>query len=196
MIEASEITGLILCGGSGVRMGGVDKPLQLLAGVPMVHHVRTRLAPQVARVVISANWHQAVYGAWGDTVVADLTPNQGPLGGVVSALAVTHSGYLFCCPGDAPQLSTTIVATLAQELTASGQDVAIPHDGIRSQHLFLLMAVRVAPALQNFLQGDRRSVAEWVATTKHTVVDASDAYDSFANINTETQRQAAESLLR
>lgn len=195
MIRAEEITGVILCGGSGVRMGGVDKPLQMLAGMPMVQHVRQRLAPQVSRILVSANQHHVEYGAWGDTVVVDETPNQGPLGGIASALAYTDSLYVFCCPGDAPRLSRTLVATLAHALTLSSQDVAIPHDGEQSQHLFMLVAVRVLPQLQDYLCTNRRSVAHWVATTQHTVVDASHEHDSFVNINTAVELRAVESVL-
>ncbi|HEV8261552.1 MAG TPA: NTP transferase domain-containing protein, partial [Burkholderiales bacterium] len=49
------VTGVILAGGLGRRMGGVDKGLQLLNGRPMAARVLSRLAPQVDEVLINAN---------------------------------------------------------------------------------------------------------------------------------------------
>ena len=81
MIGRDDITGIVLCGGDARRMDGVDKPLQLLAGRPLVAHVCTRLAPQVSRLVISANRSFSDYLALTDTVIRDVTPGFGPLGG-------------------------------------------------------------------------------------------------------------------
>ena len=51
---SSEVCGLVLAGGLGRRMGGVDKGLQLLQGRPLTLHVIERLRPQVDRVLINA----------------------------------------------------------------------------------------------------------------------------------------------
>ena len=71
MITRGEITGVILCGGDARRMFGVEKPLQLMDGEPLVAHVRARVSPQVAQVVISANREHDAYAVWGDPVVSD-----------------------------------------------------------------------------------------------------------------------------
>ena len=47
MIDTHDITGLVLAGGRGTRMGGIDKGLQLFRGQPLAQHALARLAPQV-----------------------------------------------------------------------------------------------------------------------------------------------------
>jgi molybdopterin-guanine dinucleotide biosynthesis protein A len=196
VIAASEITGVILCGGSGARMGGVDKPLQLLNGMPMVQHVRTRLVPQVHHVVLSANRHHDAYRMWNDVVIGDVIADAGPLGGVLTVSQHTQLPYLFCCPGDAPRLSTTLVATLCAALAASPADIAIPHDGTQPQHLFMLLSQRVANHLQQYLAAGQRSVRDFVSALPHVVVDCSREYESFVNVNTEHELQTVAQQLQ
>lgn len=137
MIAPGEITGIILCGGKAQRMLGAEKPLRLLSGAPLVEHVRRRLAPQVSRVVISANRELDRYAAWGDTVVPDAMAGLGPLGGLESALRVVTTPYTFCCPGDAPLLDRQLVSrlTVAMERVDTPVDVCFPHDEIRRAHV-------------------------------------------------------------
>ena len=65
------ICGLVLAGGQGRRMGGVDKGLQLLQGRPLMQHVIERLRPQVDRVLINANQNLERYAEFGCPVVPD-----------------------------------------------------------------------------------------------------------------------------
>jgi molybdopterin-guanine dinucleotide biosynthesis protein A len=199
MSARPRIVGVILCGGSARRMHGVEKPLELLEGRPLVAHVRDRLAPQVDRVLISANRAAEVYARLATAVVPDAEPGRGPLAGVSAALAVASAAgaaYLFVCPGDAPFLDPTLVARLAEALVRADAAVAIPHDGQRTQHLFLLMRV-VDPACHGgltipaYLASGARSVQGWLATQRVVTVDAVDLADSFANINTPADLREA-----
>ncbi|MCC6241475.1 MAG: molybdenum cofactor guanylyltransferase [Gemmatimonadaceae bacterium] len=183
MIGRDDITGIVLCGGDARRMDGVDKPLQLLAGRALVAHVCARLAPQVSRVVISANRSLTEYAVVSDTVVRDGTPGLGPLGGVVSALAVVTTPWAFCCPGDAPLLHETIVSRLAQHVS-DDVDVLVPHDGVQRQPLFVLLRAGVREGIADYLLSGARSVHGWVATQRVVEVPMADAASHFLNINT------------
>ncbi len=181
----TAITGVILCGGRGRRMGGVEKPLSLLNGVPLVQHVAQRLAPQVGRVIVSANREQARYAPWANAVVGDAYDDSGPLGGIQAALAITTTEFLFCCPGDAPLLDTTLVHRLRHAMAPS--DIAvIPHDGTRAQPLFLLLRAtpQVRASLDAYLQSGARAVHGWLAQCNAREVQADDIPESFTNINT------------
>ena len=191
MIGRDDITGVILCGGDARRMQGVEKPLQRLSGLPLVAHVRTRLAPQVRRVVISANREQASYAAWGDDIVADEVPDCGPLGGLVS-VHDDDTPYLFACPGDAPFLHPSLVSRLAQALDHTEADVAVPHDGARVQHLFVLLRTGEQASMQTYLERGGRSVHGWLAGRRTITVDAPDIAGSFLNINTAQELVDAE----
>jgi len=195
MIGRADITGVILCGGEARRMSGAEKPLLVLDALPLVAHVRARLAPQVQRVIVSANRSHDSYAAYGDEVVSDHTAGAGPLAGLSVALHASSSRpvgatpYLFACPGDAPFLDRQLVARLAQAMTDAEADVAVPHDGTRAQHLFLLLRTIGQPSsvglsLQAYLDGGERSVHGWLDTQRVVRVDAADIADSFVNINT------------
>lgn len=187
MITRGEITGVILCGGDARRMFGVEKPLQLMDGEPLVAHVRARVSPQVAHVVISANREHDAYAVWGDPVVSDDITGAGPLAGLVRALRAVDTPYAFCCPGDAPRIDPALVARLAHCLdeTSGGADICVPHDGDRAQHLFLLLRTAEQDALEQYLVAGGRAVHAWLATRRVAVCDASDIAGSFLNINTE-----------
>lgn len=185
MIDRAEITGVILCGGEARRLGGREKALELAGGVPLVAHVRGRLARQVGRILISANRQLDAYSQWGDTVVPDAQAGLGPLGGLLSALDRVDTPYAFCCPGDAPLLSTTLVAGLATSLSAASVDLAIPHDGERAQPLFMLLRTSLRSGLRDFLQGAGRAVHSWIDTQRSVQVDATLDRDSFVNVNAE-----------
>jgi molybdenum cofactor guanylyltransferase len=199
MIGRADITGVILCGGEARRMSGVNKSLELLDGTPLVAHVHARLAPQVARVLISANRSPDAYAMYGDRVVPDVTPGQGPLGGLSAVLgavmdaAQAHAAtpYLFACPGDAPFLDRSLVQRLADALNDRNADVAVPHDGTRAQHLFLLMRTALQPALTSYLDTGARSVHGWLDTQRVRVVNADDIAVSFTNLNTPQELRDA-----
>ena len=194
MIRRDDITGVILCGGDARRMHGVEKSLQLLAGVPLVHHVRASLAPQVGRVLVSANREQRTYRQWvdQDDIVADQQRGLGPLGGIASVIPQVRTAWLFCCPGDAPFLHHSLVSRLSAPLNGNADAMlSIPSDGERVQNLFLFMRHSVAAELPAYLSSGGRSVRGFIEQTAHVVVDASDIRDSFLNINTDDELRAA-----
>jgi molybdenum cofactor guanylyltransferase len=193
-VVRSDVTGVILCGGEARRMDGVDKPLALLAGRPMVAHVHARLAPQVTRVIISANRSQAEYAAVCESVVSDVTPGLGPLGGVVSALAIVDTPWAFCCPGDAPFLPVDLVQRLAETIGAD-MEIVVPHDGVQLQPLFMLMRSAMRDGLASYLASGGRSVHGWLKARQTTVVTMEDVAAQFLNINSwDALAQASETL--
>lgn len=185
MIDRDDVTGIVLCGGAGRRMGGRDKPLAMFDGQPLVAHVVARLAPQVARVVISCGRNAEQYARWSNTVLVDDVSGQGPLRGLLTALGAIETPYAFVCPGDAPLLSTTLVATLRDALANGATDVCVPFDGVHTQHLFLLLRVALRDELRNHLTSGGRSVHGWLTTLNTCQVDVSADFDSFRNINSD-----------
>lgn len=192
-INLSAITGIVLCGGAGRRMGGRDKPLELLQDRPLIDHVHERLRGQVSRIVISCNRNHHRYAAWTPRCVHDAVPGLGPLGGIVSALAQVHTPWAFVCPGDAPQVHVGLVARLAaacmQARTANPDSlcVAVPHDGLQLQPLFMLVPVAAAASLQAYLVRGKRSVHGWLALQHAVNVACADIEASFANANSPSE---------
>jgi molybdopterin-guanine dinucleotide biosynthesis protein A len=193
-MPTEAITGIILCGGQGRRMGGVDKPLQLLGGTPLAAAVRERLMPQVARIIISANRSRDQYAQWGDEVIADDEPDLGPLGGLASVVPQVTTPWFFCCPGDAPFLDRALVGRLAAVIgTAS---CAVPTDGQRAQSLFLLGRTSLSAELGAYLAAGGRSVHGFLDGAQPVVLDASDIAGSFRNINSLVELDAATTTRR
>lgn len=186
-IASSQITGLVLAGGRGSRMGGVDKGLQTFRDAPMVLHAILRLAPQVGALVINANQNIGAYEGFGYPVWPDqLGGFEGPLAGLQTGLSRCDTDYLVTVPCDSPFLPENLVANLAHALqeTRSGIAVAVTEDGERRTHpVFALMKTSVLLSLTAYLQSGGRKIETWYRSLPFVEVPFQDA-DAFRNINT------------
>ena len=181
----ADITGVILAGGQGRRMGGVDKGLQNLNGRPLVQWVLERLAPQVGAVLINANQNLARYGEFGCPVLPDRIPDfAGPLAGLHAALAHAPSPLLVTVPCDSPFLPADLVLRLHAALQAQHADLAVPRTGDRAHRAFCLTRREMLPRLDAFLASGERKVGLWHASLKVAEVPFDDDADAFRNINT------------
>lgn len=179
------ITGVILAGGQGRRMGGVDKGLQSLNGRPLVQLVLDRLAPQVDTVLINANQNLSRYGEFGCDVIPDRIPDfAGPLAGLQAALARATSPLLVTVPCDSPFLPADLVARLHTALEAGNAEIAVARTGDRMHHAFCLMRRDLLPRLDAFLAAGDRKVALWHASLRVADVVFDDEAEAFRNINT------------
>lgn len=194
--SAESVTGLVLAGGLGRRMGGADKGLVELAGRPMIEHVLDALRPQVGAVMINANRNPDRYAAYGHPVIADeLSGFLGPLAGVASALPRLSSEFLLTVPCDAPLLSPDLARRLVEACVAAQADLAVASDGERLQPVFMLLRHTVAPSLHAYLEGGGRKIDTWLAQVRLAKADFSDAPDCFVNVNEPAERQRIEARL-
>ncbi len=191
-MKAEDVTGIVFCGGSGRRLGGVEKPLIEVAGRPLLAWVLERLQKQVGRVVLSGT-DDAKYARFGCEMVTDRAPGEGPLGGLATAVEVARTEWILTCPGDTPYLAENLVELLAADAERTG--VAVPHDGNRRQNLFLLMRRDRAESLVRFFERGGRAAHRWLDENGIGVTDLSAIAVSFFNVNTpddlETWRQRA-----
>lgn len=178
------VTGVILAGGRGSRMGGVDKGLAPFAGRPLVEWVMAALAPQVDQLLISANRNLDVYRAYGHAVVTDLEPGyQGPLVGMLSAMRAAGEGWILTLPCDGPLAPRDLRSRLADALTGQRSEIAVATDGQRTQFVHALLPVSLAPSLERFLASGGRRIADWYAGQRVALVDFSDQAERFVNLN-------------
>jgi molybdenum cofactor guanylyltransferase len=179
-----NITGLILAGGLGRRMGGVDKGLQLYAGRPLAAHVIERLSPQVGTLLISANRNPESYAALGHPVVADRIDGfAGPLAGIHAGLSACTTALLATAPCDSPHLPLDLVARLRAALLLADAEIAMAATATGLHPTFLLLRREVLPSLAAYLADGRHRMQEWCRSRAHCIVDFSDE-QAFANINT------------
>jgi molybdopterin-guanine dinucleotide biosynthesis protein A len=183
-----KVTGLILAGGQGRRMGGVDKGLQLLRGRPMIAWVLERLAPQVDEVVINANQNQDAYARFGPRVVGDRIGGfAGPLAGLHAGLAAATHPLVVTVPCDSPFLPADLVARLREALERADADVAVAKTGTQPHPVFSLVRARVAASLTAFLERGGRKIDAWYAALAVVEVPFDDEAEAFSNINTRAE---------
>jgi len=188
MIDPQHITGLVLAGGRGSRMGGVDKGLQPHAGVPLALHALRRLAPQVGAVMINANRNLEAYAAFGVPVWPDAVPDYaGPLAGFLAGLTHCDTPYLMTVPCDSPLFPGDLVQRLATALTEADAEIAMAatHEAgaLQVQPVFCLLKTGLRESLLRFTQGGQRKIDKWTAQHRCVEVPFDDAH-AFANANT------------
>lgn len=195
-LPAAAITGLVLAGGRGQRMGGADKGLQALHGRPLAAHVLARLAPQVGTLAISANRHVETYAAlgapWHAQVLADTVPDYpGPLAGLLAGLAAARTDWLLAAPCDSPWLPADLAARLSTAALAENAGIATVTTtntaGEVSLHpVFVLLRTALADDLAVFLNAGERKVRAWYG--RHKTVEVAFAEErAFYNINSLQQ---------
>ena len=198
-----KVVGLLLAGGQSRRMGGGDKALRPLGGIPLIDRVIERLRPQVNALVLNVNGDPARFARLGLPVAADSVPGfAGPLAGVLAGLdwAFSHRSdcpYVVSVATDAPFLPIDLVARLAQGLDEGSADLACAASGGRPHPVFGLWPVRLRDDLRRALVDQAiRKVDLW--TVRHrlaTVPFADHPVDPFFNANRPEDLETAAALL-
>ncbi|MCK2096495.1 molybdenum cofactor guanylyltransferase MobA [Thauera aromatica] len=183
-----RITGVLLAGGQGSRMGGVDKGLVELAGRPMAAHALERLAPQVDELLINANQNLDTWAAFGYPVFGDDVGGfAGPLAGLHATLVRARHPLVATAPCDSPFLPADLVARLAAALHAAGADLAVAKTFDQAHPVFCLCRRELAGHLGDFLAAGGRKIDRWYGSLKVVEVAFDDQEAAFRNINTRAE---------
>ena len=185
-----SVTGIVLAGGQGRRMGTVDKGLQLLHGKPMVAAVIARLAPQVDEILINANQNLEAYARFGHRVVPDAIGGfAGPLAGLHAGMSAARHPLVLTVPCDSPFLPADLFARLNSEINKN--ELAVAKTGSQPHPVFALVRASVRKNLEAFLAGGGRKIDAWYASLKVIEVAFDDEADAFRNINTREELNSA-----
>jgi molybdopterin-guanine dinucleotide biosynthesis protein A len=185
MSDELRIAGVVLAGGLGRRMGGVDKGLRPLRGKPMVQWVLERFSGQVDEVMINANQHVEQYSAFGYPVIGDqIAGFAGPLAGLHAALSATSLPLLATVPCDSPFLPGDLVARLRAALVQQKADLTVARTLTQPHPVFCICRRTVLPHLTAFLTGGGRKFDQWYETLTAVEVAFDDEIEAFNNINT------------
>jgi molybdopterin-guanine dinucleotide biosynthesis protein A len=188
-----DLTGVVLAGGQGSRMGGVDKGLQPFRGKPMVAHVLERLSPQADEILINANRNPEAYADFGHRVIADeIAGFAGPLAGFERGLAHASGDLVVTVPCDSPFLPLDLVSRLRDALESRGAQVAVAKTGEQAHPVFCLMRRDVHASLRDFLGRGERKIDRWYAALALVEVSFDDEAEAFLNINTAAELSALE----
>ncbi|KHJ52761.1 molybdenum cofactor guanylyltransferase MobA [Halomonas sp. 18071143] len=198
MIATHDLTGMILAGGEGRRMGGRDKGLEPFAGLPLVAHTVKRFDGHVHELMINANRNGDAYALFADRVIADAEGGfKGPLMGIYSGLRAARTPWLLVAPCDSPALPHDLVARMvAGIVTQDGaHDIAVAFDGERLHPVVALLRTSLADDLAATLAEGERKIDRWYARHTWCRVDMSDCPEAFANLNTEEEKARLEQAL-
>jgi molybdopterin-guanine dinucleotide biosynthesis protein A len=189
----AAITGVVLAGGLGRRMGGVDKGLKILRGKPMVEWVVERFRPQVDELLINANQNIDIYSALGHRVIPDAVGGYaGPLAGLHRGLSEARHDLVATVPCDSPFLPLDLVARLLAHLDENDAELAVARTGHQPHPVFCLCRKSVLDNLASFLESGGRKIDAWYAALRVVEVPFDDNPDAFSNINTEVELAAAD----
>ena len=204
-MDPQDITGLILAGGRGSRMGGADKGLQNFNGLPMALHTLMRLQMQVGQVIINANRNLSAYESFAVPVWPDvLSDYAGPLAGFLTGLERCETPYLVTVPCDTPLFPMDLVSRLALALEDARADIAMAsapetdaqgHTRVRTQPVFCLMRADLLESLAAFTQSGGRKIDAWTAQHNTVIVPFNSSTDdtrAFFNANTLEELQQLE----
>ncbi|MCF8167806.1 MAG: molybdenum cofactor guanylyltransferase MobA [Rhodoferax sp.] len=190
-----SVTGVILAGGRGTRMGGVDKGLQMFKGQPLARWTLERLRPQVSSIMINANRNLEIYRTYDVPTHADdpdLGDFAGPLAGFLTSLRLCQTPYLVTVPCDTPLFPADLVARMAHALQQEDAEIVVASateedGGLRAQPVFCLLQRQLHDSLQRFMQAGGRKIDAWTAqhATAHVRFDLpGDDPKAFFNANT------------
>lgn len=187
-----NVTGIILAGGMGRRMGGVDKGLLPFHGRPLVTHVLERLRPQVTEILLNANREIESYQTFGYPVISDAIGGfAGPLAGLHCGMLAAKKPLVVTVPCDSPFLPVDLVQRLLDSLQQQQADLAVAKTGDQPHPVFCLCRTALLPDLTRFLEGGGRKIDAWYAGLNTVEVQFDDEAEAFANFNTPAELEAA-----
>lgn len=180
-----SVTGIVLAGGLGRRMGGVDKGLVDFLGKPLIAYAIERLSPQVDEILINANRELDRYAALGYPVIQDdIAGFAGPLAGLHKGMGVAKHPFVLTVPCDSPLLPLNLAERLMQGLIKNDADLAVAKTGAQAHPVFCLCHKSLATNLGSFLQGGGRKIDTWYSALKVVEIAFDDNALAFANVNT------------
>ncbi len=184
MIERSDITALILAGGAGSRMGGVDKGWVDYEELPLVVHALNIVCGRCGATLVSANRNVERYAALGVTVVRDLTTDyQGPIAGILAGAVACSTPWMWIMPVDCPKAPPLVLDRLLASANRTGAGVAVAHDGLRDQPLFMLLNQSAQARLLNYYLSGNRSIRDWLRSQVYVRTNCRDIKAGFLNVN-------------
>ncbi len=188
-----SITGIVLAGGQGRRMGGVDKGLVDFLGKPLVAHVIQRLNPQVDEILINANREIERYAAFGHPVVQDdIAGFAGPLAGLHKGMSIAKHPYVLTVPCDSPMLPMNLAGRLMNGLIGRDADLAVAKTGSQAHPVFCLCRRTLLPNLESFLHNGGRKIDAWYRALEVVEIYFNDNPQAFTNVNTPEELQCLE----
>jgi molybdopterin-guanine dinucleotide biosynthesis protein A len=175
---------LLLAGGRGQRMGGLDKGLVQWRGKPLIAHLQELTRPLTDDLIISCNRNLDLYAPYADRLVSDGNADFcGPLAGIRAGLAVARHPWLLVLPCDAPLVDLPLLQAM-QQLAAQQQKPLMLRRGAQWEPLFSLLPTSIAAGVEQAWQAGKRSPRQVFELHGAVYLDLAEDDPRLANLNT------------
>jgi len=189
-------TGIILAGGRGTRLGGVNKALMEVGGRAIIDRQLEVLRPLTEEVLVVAN--DDALASRGLRIVRDVEQGAGPLVGLYSGLREVRTPLAIAVACDLPFLQPELLRFLIA--AAAGYDVVIPRLGDLLEPAHAVYRTGCVPAMAAAIRRGERRLIAFLGRLRVREVGEKELrrYDpnlrSFLNVNTPEELARAQRL--
>lgn len=190
----STFTLAILAGGKSSRLGGIDKALIKVDGIPLIQRIFNTLSDSASEVLVISN-SNTTYPVEA-RLVNDILKDCGPLGGIHSALLHSSHPNVFVVSVDMPFASKSIFMELKNHHFQGKTQITIPrHNGL-IEPLYGFYSKSLIPKIELILvDGKGHPITVLLNQSDTHYLDLPDSFQthlSFYNVNTPDDLKALE----
>ena len=189
-----KVTLAILAGGKSSRLGGIDKAILTVDGIPLISRIYNTFRTEVWEVIVISNSSKTY--PIDAPIFPDIILNCGPLGGIHSALTNASSSLVFIVSVDLPFASKDIFQQLLCIYQKNRAEIVVPKHGDLMEPLFGLYNKTLLSRVNSIL-ADRQGhpISELISQSNTKYLELPDDFQTrmwFYNINTHEDLKALE----
>lgn len=191
------VTGVIQAGGKSTRMGGHSKALIELGGKRIIERIVESLSALLPDLLIVTNTPE-LYAFLGLSMVPDVFPEHGSLGGIYSGLRAAK-GDAFTVACDMPFLHPEVIRLVVSR--AGTADVVIPKVGDQYETMHALYGKACLPHMETLLAAKRFKIVGFFEKVRVCEISEAevaryrDPAICFMNVNTPEELARAREIL-
>ena len=199
----NNILAVVLAGGQSKRFGE-DKNQAKLGNLTLLEHVLAKVTKKFEKTLIISNQNLNIKTLNSITIVPDcIQGNLGPLVGVLTSMKWIKKNnkqyqWVATFPSDTPFFDTSIIEKYKSKINLNESLLYFVKSNQKRHNIFGLWSVKLMDTLENdLINNNFRKVEEWADKIGvETINIKSDKFDPFFNINTKTDLEEAEKILK
>ena len=199
----NNILAVVLAGGQSKRFGE-DKNQAKLGNTTLLEHVLAKVTKKFEKTLIISNQNLNIKTKSSITIVSDcIKGNLGPLVGVLTSMKwikKNHKQYQWVAtfPSDTPFFDTSIIEKYKSKINLNESLLYFVKSNQKRHNIFGLWSVKLKDTLENDLvDNNYRKVEGWADKIGVKIINIkTDKLDYFFNINTKTDLEQANKLLK
>ena len=199
----NNILAVVLAGGQSKRFGE-DKNQAKLGNITLLEHVLAKVTKKFEKILIVSNQNLNIKTLNSITIVPDcIQGNLGPLVGVLTAMKWIKKNnkqyqWIATFPSDTPFFDTSIIEKYKSKINLNESLLYFVKSNQKRHNIFGLWSVKLMDTLENdLINNNFRKVEEWADKIGVETINIKiDKFDPFFNINTKTDLEEAEKILK